>query len=264
MSPPARLSRRRASLLATALLAAALLGGCASQAVSPEAARRAATPIDTVATPVATPTAAPTPAPTPVPLAVAARPFHEPGDYAHRNYCGAGASEVLLSAWMPATPPLEEVATRAGLDPRSGQTGANTAAELNSYLDPIVVPRLGRSWYRADHVTSLPAVEDRLSADLGSADALAAFGHTAPVMVQTMTRTMPGWSGWQATHMITVVAADLGHGDPSLDTVTYAETPSPLAGYRGPDFQTVSVAALWVAMEAFITDDPADPVNVIW
>jgi hypothetical protein len=45
--------------------------------------------------------------------------------------------------------------------------------------------------------------------------------------------------------------------------VTYAETPSPLAGYRGPDFQTISVAALWVAMQAYIKEFPADPMNVI-
>src|SRR6266568_4679005 len=47
------------------------------------------------------------------------------------------------------------------------------------------------------------------------------------------------------------------------DTVSYAETPSPLAGYRGPDFQTISVKALWVAMQAYLREFPQDPMNVI-
>src|SRR5919108_10013 len=81
-------------------------------------------------------------------------------------------------------------------------------------------------------------------------------GHGVPVMVQTMTRTMPGWNRWNATHMITIFAFDFSHNDPALDTVTYAETPSPLAGYRGPDFQTISVKALWVAMQAYLREFP--------
>jgi hypothetical protein len=84
-----------------------------------------------------------------------------------------------------------------------------------------------------------------------------------PVMVQTMTRTMPGWNRWNATHMITIFAFDFSHDDPALDTVTYAETPSPLAGYRGPDFQTITVKALWVAMQAYLREFPQDPMNVI-
>ena len=198
--------------------------------------------------------------PTPVPLRVTVRPFHEPDDYAHRNYCGAGATEVLLSAWMSPTPDVETVARGIRLDPRSGATGADTTAGINDFLRPLT----GVDRYRGEHVTSLDVVVAHLRADLGDRDALHAYGHTVPVMVQTMTRTMPGWRGWQATHMITVAAADLDSGNPDVDTVTYAETPGPVAGYNGPPFQTITVRALWRAMQAFIADDPADPVNVIW
>ena len=89
------------------------------------------------------------------------------------------------------------------------------------------------------------------------------FGHGVPVMVQTMTKTMPGWNRWNATHMITIFAFNFSHNDPALDTVTYAETPSPIAGYRGPDFQTISVKALWVAIQAYNREFPADPMNVL-
>src|ERR1700686_1319426 len=177
--------------------------------------------------------------------AVQVRGFHEPGDWAHRNYCGAGATQVLLSAWMSDVPDIETVAKASNLNPNRGEFGADATRAINQYVNPVAVPAFGQPRYKAEH----PAVMT--------------FGHGVPVMVQTMTKTMPGWNHWNATHMITIFAFDFSHNDPALDTVTYAETPSPLAGYRGPDFQTISVAALWVAMQAYIKEFPADPMNVI-
>ena len=197
-------------------------------------------------------------------LSVGVRTFKEPDDYAHRNYCAAGAAAVLLSAWTEPTVDVEAIARAIALDPRTGATGAATATGVNTLLAPVVRPVLGRDRYHGDHVASVSVLEQILRTDLGDARAVSAFGHAVPVMVQTMTRTMPGWSGWQATHVITIFAADLRSHDPARDTVTYAETPSPIAGYAGPPRQTTSVAALWVAMQAFLKDDPADPVNVVW
>jgi hypothetical protein len=239
------------------LLAAALLPACA--AGDPAAAAR------TVATnpPTATGLPASTPLPTPIALRVAVSAYHEPTDHAHRNYCGAGATEVLLSAWMAGLPDIETVARGIALDPNRGATGADTAAGIDAFLRPLVAPLLGHDRYTGEHVTTMDGVLQRLRADLGDAQALHLFGHTVPVMVQTMTRTMPGWNGWQATHMITIAAASLDSGNPDADTVTYAETPSPIAGYNGPPFRTITVHALWTAMQAFLAADPADPINVI-
>jgi len=250
MSTPA--AARAAAGLA-ALLLLATLPACA-----PGTASAAQPPATAAPTPTSTPP--PTPAPTPIPLQVAVRAYKEPPDHAHRNYCGAGATEVLLSAWTPDRPDVEAVARAIHLDPNSGATGANTTAGINALLAPTIAT----ARYRGDHVTTLDAVLQRLRDDLGSRDDLQRWGHTVPVMLQTMTKTMPGWGGWQATHMITVSAAHLDTGDPDVDTVTYAETPSPIAGYNGPDFQTITVHALWTAMQAFLHDDPGDPVNVIW
>jgi hypothetical protein len=82
-------------------------------------------------------------------------------------------------------------------------------------------------------------------------------------MVQTMTRSLPGWHSWQATHMITIYAADLRTGDLTKDTVTYAETPAQMAGYGGPPSQTITVAELWAAMVEHSKDAPGDPINLI-
>jgi hypothetical protein len=195
---------------------------------------------------------------------VKVRGFHEPGDFAHRNYCGAGATQVLLSGWMSNVPNIETVAVRSRLDPNRGEFGKWVVLAINSFLDPIVDPAVGHPWYRAEHVTTLDGVMSRIRSDIDDPTAIRSFGHGVPVMVQTMTGTMPGWNHWNATHMITIFAFDFSHNDPQKDTVTYAETPSPLAGYRGPDFQTISVQALWVAMQQYNIRAPYDPLNVIW
>lgn len=218
----------------------------------------------------------PTPAATPQPQAsltvgqvasgqgaVEVRGFHEPPDWAHRNYCGAGATQVLLSAWMTEVPDIEAVAKASKLNPNRGEFGADATNAIDTYLNPLVVPALGQPRYKAEHVTTLDEVKARIQNDIVDQRAIMTFGHGVPVMVQTMTRTMPGWNHWNATHMITIFAFDFSHDDPALDTVTYAETPSPLAGYRGPDFQTISVKALWVAMQAYLREFPQDPMNVI-
>jgi hypothetical protein len=220
------------------------------------------------------PTAAPTVTPSPQASvtvgqvahgqgSVEVRGFHEPPDWAHRNYCGAGATQVLLSAWMTDVPNIETVARASKLNPNSGEFGANATIAIDAFLNPVVLPALGQPRYKAEHVTTLAEVQARIQRDIVDQEAIMTFGHGVPMMVQTMTKTMPGWNHWNATHMITIFAFDFSHDDPGLDTVTYAETPSPLAGYRGPDFQTISVKALWVAMQAYLKEFPADPMNVI-
>jgi len=253
--------------IALAMAFAALLPSCFGAQVNTR-------PIGPVALAYNFPKPAPTETPQPQPSltvgqvspgqgAVEVRGFHEPPDWAHRNYCGAGATQVLLSAWMTDVPDIETVARASKLNPNSGEFGANATTAIDGFLDPVVMPVLDQPRYKAEHVTTLDEVKARIERDIVDQQAIMTFGHGVPVMVQTMTRTMPGWNRWNATHMITIFAFDFSHDDPALDTVSYAETPSPLAGYRGPDFQTISVKALWVAMQAYLREFPQDPMNVI-
>jgi len=254
--------------IALAMAFAALLPSCFGAQVN--SARPGGPVALAYAFPTATPTATPEPQPSVTVGQVAAsqgavevRGFHEPGDWAHRNYCGAGATQVLLSAWMSDVPNIETVARMSKLNPNRGEFGADATNGINAFLNPMVVPVLGQARYKAEHVTVLDEVTTRIRQDIVDQQAIMTFGHGVPVMVQTMTKTMPGWNHWNATHMITIFAFDFSHNDPALDTVTYAETPSPLAGYRGPDFQTITVKALWIAMQAYNHEFPADPMNVI-
>src|ERR1700716_1048947 len=252
-----------------AMAFAALLPSCCGARVNPRPWGRVARAYN-----FPKPTPAPTETPQPQPSLtigqvaqgigeVEVHGFHEPPDWAHRNYCGAGATQVLLSAWMTDVPDIETVARASKLNPNRGEYGADATTAINQFVNPVVMPALGVPRYKAEHLTSLDEVKLRIQRDIVDQRAIVTFGHGVPVMVQTMTKTMPGWNRWNATHMITIFAFDFSHDDPALDSVTYAETPSPLAGYRGPDFQTISVKALWVAMQAYLREFPQDPMNVI-
>src|ERR1700737_5051353 len=76
--------------------------------------------------------------------AVQVRGFHEPGDYAHRNYCGAGATQVLLSAWMSNVPDIETVAHQSKLNPNRGEFGADATNAINVFLSPVVTRAIGQ------------------------------------------------------------------------------------------------------------------------
>src|SRR2546421_8752253 len=118
----------------------------------------------------------PTPAPTDTPQAqpltlgevatgkgaVEVRGFHEPPDWAHRNYCGAGATQVLLSAWMTDVPDIETVARASKLNPNRGEYGADATNAINAFLNPIVIPALGQARYKAEHLVSLDDVKARI------------------------------------------------------------------------------------------------------
>src|SRR6266852_3989243 len=66
--------------------------------------------------------------------AVEVRGFHEPPDWGHRNYCGAGATQVLLSAWMTEVPDIEAVAKASKLNPNRGEYGADASNAIDTYL----------------------------------------------------------------------------------------------------------------------------------
>src|SRR5262249_11193431 len=126
LAMPTRRLRARAVAGLSALLLVAVLGGCAprSDAAVPDTSALPAPADPALPQTAATPTAQATA----IPLHVPVLAFHEPNDRAHRNYCGAGATEVLLSAWTPARPDVETVARAIKVDPNSGATGADTAA----------------------------------------------------------------------------------------------------------------------------------------
>ncbi len=194
-------------------------------------------------------------------MELAVRIYPEPNDYAHRNYCAEGAIAALLSTWTAAVPSLDAIGVAAHVVESYGTTGANAAVAINSYLDQITGSQ--RYSYTGTHVTSLPVFQAQLESDLSGLGRLASAGHGSPVLVHVMTATLPGWDGYHAQHMIAVIGYNFSAGTAGGDTVTYAESAGSVAGYNGPETQTISLAALWNAMQNYNADVPSDPVTVI-
>ncbi len=251
-----------------------LLASCGSPApragaVSPSSAAPAATQqAEAAATPSGTPrgsaptaTASPTPPSPKQEVELAVRVYLEPNDYAHRNYCAEGAIAVLLSTWTGTVPSLDAIGVVAHVVESYGTTGANAVVAINSYLGQITGTQ--RYAYTGTHITSLAVFQQQVETDLSGLGRLMGAGHGSPVLVHVMTATLPGWDGYQAQHMIAVIGYNFSAGTAGGDTVTYAESAGSVAGYNGPEVQTISLATLWNAMQNYNQDVPSDPVTVI-
>jgi hypothetical protein len=213
-------------------------------------------------------TATPTPTPAPTPTATASTTVQlsieielEPNDYAHRNYCAEGAIATLLSTWTTALPSIGAIGVAAHVVESYGTIGANAVQAINAYLEQIT--GTAKYAYTGTHVTSLPAFESQLETDLSGTGRFTAAGHGSPVLVHVMTATLPGWDGYQAQHMIAVFGYNFTAGTPAGDTVTYAESAGSVAGHNGPQVETISLTALWTAIQNYNTDITTDPVTVI-
>src|SRR5207244_634239 len=145
--------------IALAMAFAALLPSCFGVQVNSRAVGPVALAYNF---PKSTPTATPEPAPS-VTVgqaaasqgAVEVRGFHEPGDWAHRNYCGAGATQVLLSAWMSDVPNIETVARMSKLNPNRGEYGVDATNGFNAFLYKLVVSADGQARYQAENLVRL-------------------------------------------------------------------------------------------------------------
>ena len=158
-----------------------------------------------------------------------------------------GAIAVLLSTWTSAVPSIDDIGVSAHVVESRGTKGADAVQAINDYLEHIT--GTARYSYSKSYVTSLGVLKSQLETDLSGQGRFAHAGHGSPVLVRVRTTTLPGWNGWQAGHVIAVFGYDFTSGDPGVDTVTYAESASPVAAYAGPQVQTISLADLWAAVQ---------------
>src|SRR5438067_12653883 len=178
--------------IALAMAFAALLPSCFGAQVNTR-------PIGPVALAYNFPKVSPTPEPQPSVTvgqvstsqgAVEVRGYHESGDWAHRNYCGAGATQVLLSAWMSEVPDIETVARASKLNPNRGEYGADATNAINAFLNPMVVPASGRGRYRAGNIMAPSKVLVRTVEALTDQQPIMHAGRDRstiqPLMAQTM------------------------------------------------------------------------------
>lgn len=230
----------------------AVAGAIASCGTAPRLAGPTASPAELAASPPATPAPAPRPA---VQLSVQVEP--EPGDYEHRNYCAEGAIAALLSTWTNAVPSIDDIGALANVSETRGTRGPDAAQAINQYLRQIT--GTSRYAYSTAYITSPEKLKSQIEINLSGLGRFAHAGHGSAVVVHVWTATLPGWNGWQASHAIAVFGYDFTPGNPGGDTVTYTESASPVAGYTGPQVQTISLADLWTATQTPIRATPSAP-----
>lgn len=228
------------------IVAFAGAGALVSCGTAPRLTTSTATPAASATAPPVTAALAPKAA---LELSVQVQP--EPNDYAHRNYCAEGAIAALLSSWTGAVPSIDDIGVSAHVVESRGTKGADAAQAINEYLEQIT--GTARYAYSKTYVTSPAILKSQLETDLSGLGRFAFAGHGSPVLVRVRTATLPGWNGYQAGHVIAVFGYDFTPGNPGGDTVTYAESAGSVAGYNGPQVQTISLAALWTAVQAATT-----------
>lgn len=155
--------------------------------------------------------------------------WQEPNDYAHRNYCGPGATQVALDARLPASsvPNINTLGTEENIDPNSGVWMSDVCRVLNT--------RLSTFWYENSGSGSGSQFYSRVVLNIDTNYAL---------VTGVKTGSMPGWGGRNVNHIVAVY----GYNEPSLNSqyVKYVETAAAAAGYSGPYWQpAVSRNTFW-------------------
>ena len=141
--------------------------------------------------------------------------WREPDDWAHRNYCGPGATQVALDARLPASqvPNIDTIGRDENIDPNNGVTTQAIRDELNRILNVIA--------YTVSGAPSQNNLETRIFLNIDSGYSL---------ITALMTGGMPGWGARDVRHIL----ATYGYKATTTTTyVYYVETAAPTAGYTG-------------------------------
>ncbi len=164
--------------------------------------------------------------------------YVEPNDYAHRNYCGAGAATVLLSHWdaeLPKNVDIDQIGREINIDPDSG-------AWIKDIVDPVnqrLSEKAGHEvhWYRYGQAQSKDELRWMLDVDIRQ--------NGVPLITGMDTAGMPGW-GSDVGHIIAVYG--YWQGADGKEYVSYVDTAPSSSGYHGDVFVTVELGTFWDAV----------------
>lgn len=163
--------------------------------------------------------------------------WKEPNDWEHRNYCGAGATQVALDARLPywEVPDIETVADELDLDPDSGSWVCHST---DPDIRDVLNDRLDTDWYWCSGSGSGNTLYNRIVWDMD---------HDYALVTGCETDEMDGWGGHHALHIVAVY----GYWEPTGSTqyVYYTETSGSVAGYDGPYRQRATRQEFWTYVD---------------
>lgn len=142
--------------------------------------------------------------------------YREPNDYAHRNYCGPAATQVILSARLPANqiPDIDTIGRDENIDPNSGVYNTAIRNELNRVLNT--------SWYVYSIGNSQTTVMADIIYDVDAGWALD---------TSMWTYGMPGWGQRDVRHIVAIYG--YYESAPYSGSVYYTESGGSAQGSSG-------------------------------
>lgn len=165
--------------------------------------------------------------------------YVEPNDYAHRNYCGAGAAAVLIShfdAGYAGNVDIDGLGEEMDLDPNSGVWIRDITKPVNDQVSQLAGQEL--NWYKYGQAETIDDFRFMLDYDIRQ--------NGAPLITGLYTAGLPGWGGQDVGHIVAVYGYyQDGEGK---EFVTYADTAPAASGYEGPVFHTVELGTFWEAV----------------
>lgn len=167
------------------------------------------------------------------------QPYQEPNDFAHRNYCGAGAAVGLLSHWdgnYPKAVDIDKLGQDMNLDPASGVWVKDIVKPVNAQLSQKAGHEM--NWYRYGEAQSQDDFRWMLDLDIRQ--------NGVPLITSLQTGGLPGWGGTDVGHIVSV--SGYWKDASGKEWVTYMDTAPTAAGYHGSTFVTVDLGTFWNAV----------------
>lgn len=166
-------------------------------------------------------------------------PYMEPNDYAHRNYCGAGAATVVISHFDPGyaqNVDIDQLGEEMNLDPDMGVWIRDITKPVNDHVNELAGQEL--NWYQTGKAATLDDFRFMLDYDIRQ--------NGVPLITGLYTGGLPGWGGQDVGHIVAVYGYyEDAEGN---EFVTYADTAPSASGYEGPVFRTVDLGTFWEAV----------------
>ena len=182
--------------------------------------------------------------------------LHEPNTKEYVNYCGPGASQVLISNWKKTWPSLKTLGNQEGTDPNSGTLIVNMIAPINTAIGTHYYADSGG----AQNQGALSNLIGRTILD----------GHPLITGVMTGVTTSPGnsiflngWarpsmgggSGFEVAHIVTIYGFNFT--SPAHGEIYYVETAGTYAGTNKTRPQEIDYQKFWTLVDQSAVNDQA-------
>lgn len=166
--------------------------------------------------------------------------YAEPNTYSYRNYCGPGASQILISNWTTNVPNIDTLASQEKTDPNQG-------TYLNNMVGPINSDANTSGFYANGVANGQSTFNNWIAGDI--------YDFSRPAITALMTKWsynsatiyLSGWdySRINAAHIISIHGFNFSNPSSAGDNFYYTETAGTVAATSGTGRQTYGANKMW-------------------